>query len=147
MNKKPMIDAAPHVGAQDMAYVDVLRADNEDLRASAILWKTLYEEAQRRCVELENALTAGHQRVSTSDFLWRFQWARARAAPAPGFRLCNSRSQARSQRAVVFRREAIARVFFVTRASHPAFAPPGVATRWCGRSSVALTARGDFDPQ
>ena len=57
MNKKPMIDAAPHVGAQDMAYVDVLRADNEDLRASAILWKTLYEEAQRRCVELENALT------------------------------------------------------------------------------------------
>ena len=56
MNKKQMIDAAPHVGAQDLACVDVLRVDNEDLRASAILWKTLYEEAQRRCVELENAL-------------------------------------------------------------------------------------------
>lgn len=56
MNKKQMIDAAVRVGAQDVARVDVLRSDNEDLRASAILWKTLYEAAQRRCVELENAL-------------------------------------------------------------------------------------------
>ena len=54
MNKKQMIYAA--LGAQDPACVDVLRADNEDLRASAIWWKTLYEAAQRRCEELENAL-------------------------------------------------------------------------------------------
>jgi hypothetical protein len=30
-----------------------LRDDNEDLRASALWWKALYEEAQRRCAGLE----------------------------------------------------------------------------------------------
>jgi hypothetical protein len=33
---------------------DALRDDNEDLRASALWWKALYEEAQRRCVGLES---------------------------------------------------------------------------------------------
>jgi hypothetical protein len=32
-----------------------LRDDNEDLRASALWWKALYEEAQRRCAGLETA--------------------------------------------------------------------------------------------
>jgi hypothetical protein len=30
-----------------------LREDNEDLRASALWWKTLYEQAQRRCADLD----------------------------------------------------------------------------------------------
>lgn len=30
-----------------------LRQDNEDLRASAVWWKTLYEEALRRCSDSE----------------------------------------------------------------------------------------------
>jgi hypothetical protein len=32
-----------------------LREDNEDLRASALWWKALYEEAQRRCADLESS--------------------------------------------------------------------------------------------
>ena len=32
-----------------------LREDNEDLRASALWWKALYEEAQRRSADLESS--------------------------------------------------------------------------------------------
>jgi hypothetical protein len=32
-----------------------LLEDNEDLRASALWWKALYEESQRRCVDLESS--------------------------------------------------------------------------------------------
>jgi len=35
-----------------------LQEDNADLRASALWWKTLYEEAQRRYADLEKTLTA-----------------------------------------------------------------------------------------
>lgn len=35
--------------------VAALREDNEDLRASALWWKALYEAAQRRCAHLENS--------------------------------------------------------------------------------------------
>jgi hypothetical protein len=32
-----------------------LLEDNEDLRASALWWKALYEESQRRCADLESS--------------------------------------------------------------------------------------------
>jgi len=35
--------------------IAALREDNEDLRASALWWKALYEEAQRRYADLENS--------------------------------------------------------------------------------------------
>jgi hypothetical protein len=35
-----------------------LHDDNEDLRASALWWKALYEEAQRRCADLESSTKA-----------------------------------------------------------------------------------------
>ena len=67
MDNTHMLDM-PHVESQDVAadedssllrqYAAVqcenaaLREDNEDLRASALWWKALYEEAQRRCADL-----------------------------------------------------------------------------------------------
>jgi len=70
MDKREMLDM-PHVGVQDVAtdeestprhqnaalgrQVAALREDNEDLRASALWWKALYEEAQRRYADLENS--------------------------------------------------------------------------------------------
>jgi len=38
--------------------IAALREDNEDLRASALWWIALYEEAQRRCAPLENSPNA-----------------------------------------------------------------------------------------
>ena len=35
-----------------------LLEDNEDLRASALWWKALYEESQRRCADLETSTRA-----------------------------------------------------------------------------------------
>ena len=70
MDKAETLDV-PHVGAQDVVtdeestlrhqnaalqrQVAALREDNEDLRASALWWKALYEEAQRRCEDLESS--------------------------------------------------------------------------------------------
>jgi hypothetical protein len=70
MDKREMLDM-PHVGVQDVAtdeestprhqnaalgrQVAALREDNEDLRASALWWKALYEAAQRRCSDLEGS--------------------------------------------------------------------------------------------
>ena len=77
MDKKQMWDN-PHVESRDGATDDestlqrqiaalqrqiavlqrqiaVLREDNEDLRASALWWQALYEEAQRRCADLESS--------------------------------------------------------------------------------------------
>ena len=66
--KNNEIDDMPQVGSQavvaDEQESALLRQnkqvqeDNADLRASALWWKTLYEEAQRRYVDLENTLTA-----------------------------------------------------------------------------------------
>ena len=63
MDKKQMLDN-PHVETQDVGtdeestllrqiaalqrQIAALREDNEDLRASALWWNALYEEAQRR---------------------------------------------------------------------------------------------------
>lgn len=38
------------------AEINTLRHDIADLRASAVLWKDLYEAAIRRCEELEREL-------------------------------------------------------------------------------------------
>ena len=70
MDKREMLDM-PHVEAQDVVTdeestlhyqnaalrrrVAALCEDNEDLRASALWWKALYEEAQRRCADLESS--------------------------------------------------------------------------------------------
>jgi hypothetical protein len=64
MNQKQMPDDA-RVGSQNPVHDEVsvlrdqnaaLREDNEDLRASALWWKALYEEAQQRCIDLESSL-------------------------------------------------------------------------------------------
>ena len=61
MDKIQMLDT-PHARTQDVVIdegsglqrqIAALREDNEDLRASALWWKALYEEAQRRCADLE----------------------------------------------------------------------------------------------
>jgi len=91
MDKREMLDM-PRVEAQDVAtdeestlhhqnaalqhQVAALREDNEDLRASALWWKALYEAAQRRCAELESSPKArGNSRVEP-----RFTMA---SSPAP----------------------------------------------------------------
>ncbi len=68
MDKRPMLethlesDAAteeesilPRQNAALQRQIAALREDNEDLRASALWWKALYEEAQRRCADLESS--------------------------------------------------------------------------------------------
>jgi hypothetical protein len=64
MNQNQIPDD-PRVGSQNAVHDEesvlrdqnaALREDNEDLRASALWWKALYEEAQRRCVDLESSL-------------------------------------------------------------------------------------------
>jgi hypothetical protein len=70
MDKGQMLDM-PHVDSRDVLAAEqstlerqnaalqhqnaALRDDNEDLRASALWWKALYEEAQRRYSDLENS--------------------------------------------------------------------------------------------
>jgi hypothetical protein len=63
MENKKMLDR-PHVGSQHVVTDEestlhhqnaALREDNEDLRASALWWKALYEEAQRRCADMESS--------------------------------------------------------------------------------------------
>jgi hypothetical protein len=69
MDKRPMLDMPhleSHVATDDESIlprqnaalrcqIAALREDNEDLRASALWWKALYEEAQRRCADLESS--------------------------------------------------------------------------------------------
>ena len=57
----------------------VLREDNEDLRASALWWKTLYEETLRRITEVENSPKA---RVSSRGEI-RFPTRSQAASGAP----------------------------------------------------------------
>jgi len=96
MDKREMQDM-PHVHAQDVAtdegstlhhqnaalrrQVAALREDNEDLRASALWWKALYEEAQRRCADLESSPKA---RVSTRVDRFTMTSSPAVHAPHPG---------------------------------------------------------------
>jgi len=70
MDKQQMLDM-PHLDSQNVvineeATLDcqnaalerqnaALQEDNEDLRASALWWRTLYEEAQRRLADLESS--------------------------------------------------------------------------------------------
>jgi hypothetical protein len=63
MDKTQMLDM-PHLVSQNVATAEestlqrenaALREDNEDLRASALWWKALYEEAQRRCADRESS--------------------------------------------------------------------------------------------
>ena len=77
MDKRPMLDVPhlesdvateeksilPRQNAALQRQIAALREDNEDLRASALWWKALYEEAQRRCADLESspkARTSAH---------------------------------------------------------------------------------------
>ena len=69
MDKRQMLDT-PHLESQDVVTDDdstlqrqnaalqrqnaALLEDNEDLRASALWWKALYEEAQRRFADWES---------------------------------------------------------------------------------------------
>jgi hypothetical protein len=69
MDKRPMLDMPhleSHVATDDESIlprqnaalrcqIAALREDNEDLRASALWWNALYEEAQRRYADLENS--------------------------------------------------------------------------------------------
>ena len=69
MDKRPMLDVPhlesdvateeksilPRQNAALQRQIAALREDNEDLRASALWWKALYEEAQRRCADLESS--------------------------------------------------------------------------------------------
>jgi hypothetical protein len=58
MNNKEIV-AARQVASQNLVNDEAgLLEDNEDLRASALWWKALYEEAQRRYADLENMGTA-----------------------------------------------------------------------------------------
>ncbi len=69
MDKRHMLDM-PHAESHDVGtdeestlrqnaalrrQIAALSEDNEDLRASALWWKALYEEAQRRCADLESS--------------------------------------------------------------------------------------------
>ena len=69
MDKRPMPDLPhldSHMATEEASIsprqiaalqrqIAALREDNEDLRASALWWKALYEEAQRRYADLENS--------------------------------------------------------------------------------------------
>jgi hypothetical protein len=67
MEKRQMLDM-PRLKSQDSTSQlhnaalqrqnAALAEDNEDLRASALWWKALYEEALRRCADLENSRKA-----------------------------------------------------------------------------------------
>jgi len=63
MDERQMPDM-PRVESDDVAIAEestlqrqnaALLEDNEDLRASAIWWKALYEETLRRCADLESS--------------------------------------------------------------------------------------------
>jgi hypothetical protein len=86
MNNNQILDV-PQVGSQDVVAEEEpalrqsaeLREDNADLRASALWWKTLYEDAQRRCADLEKTLTArANDRVEV-----RFPMRTSNPAPPP----------------------------------------------------------------
>jgi hypothetical protein len=102
MDKRQILET-PHVEAQDVPeestlqrqnaalhrqnaalqrQVAALHEDNEDLRASALWWKALYEEAQRRCVDLEISPKA---RASTRvDPCFTMRSSPRAHAPRPG---------------------------------------------------------------
>jgi len=93
MDEKQMLDT-PHVDTQDVVtdeesslrgqnaalrrHIAALREDNEDLRASALWWKALYEEAQRRSADLESTPKARITRVDV-----RFPMPSSSPAHAP----------------------------------------------------------------
>jgi hypothetical protein len=59
LNSERVAPAAESTLQRDNAALQrqnaVLLDDNEDLRASALWWKALYEEALRRCADLEHS--------------------------------------------------------------------------------------------
>ena len=94
MDKTQMRDT-PHARTQDVVMdeestlgrqiaalqrqIAALREDNEDLRASALWWQALYEEAQRRCADLEGLPRAR----ATARIDSRFPMASSTPAHAP----------------------------------------------------------------
>jgi hypothetical protein len=95
MTNNQMLDV-PQVESQDVVADEesvllenaALREDNTDLRASALWWKTLYEDAQRRYADLERTLTThANARVDVRFPMRTSSPARqSRAgAPAPPF--------------------------------------------------------------
>jgi hypothetical protein len=90
MDKRQMLDM-PHVESQDIVtdekstlqrQIAALREDNEDLRASALWWKALYEEAQRRCADLDSSPKA--RASSRVDPRFRMTSSTPAHAPRPG---------------------------------------------------------------
>jgi hypothetical protein len=73
--RRGMIDEQSALQRQNAALLE----DNEDLRASALWWKALYEEAQRRHADLETSTKA---RV-TSRVEVRFPMSSPSPAHAP----------------------------------------------------------------
>jgi hypothetical protein len=59
-----------------------LLEDNEDLRASALWWKALYEESQRRCADLESSTSA--RVTSRVELRFRVPSSGRAHAPRPG---------------------------------------------------------------
>lgn len=59
-----------------------LLEDNEDLRASALWWKALYEESQRRCADLESSPKA--RVTSRVDVRFPMPSSSPAHAPRPG---------------------------------------------------------------
>ena len=96
MDRRQMLDT-PRVESHDVAIAEstlqhqnaalqrqsaALLEDNEDLRASALWWKALYEEALRRCTDLESARKA---RVSSRlDARFPMPSSSTTHAPLPG---------------------------------------------------------------
>jgi len=94
MDKTQKLDT-PHARTQDVVIdeesafelqiaalqrqIAALREDNEDLRASALWWKALYDEAQRRCADFEGLPRAR----ATARVDPRFPMTSSRAAHAP----------------------------------------------------------------
>jgi hypothetical protein len=90
MDEGQMLDR-PHVESQDVVpdeestlqrQIAALREDNEDLRASALWWKALYEEAQLRCADLESSPKA--RASSRVDVCFRMPSSSPAHAPRPG---------------------------------------------------------------
>jgi hypothetical protein len=53
-SRDSLIDKRSGLARENAALLE----DNEDLRASALWWKALYEESQRRCADLEHWMKA-----------------------------------------------------------------------------------------
>jgi hypothetical protein len=77
-----MIDEQSALLRENVALLE----DNEDLRASALWWKALYEEAQRRYADLESSTKARVTSRVEVHFPTAIFEASTRAAPGAATR-------------------------------------------------------------